>query len=72
MEKETFELRNNEEFVPLNKILKIKQVAQTGGHAKVLIEDEAVSVNGEIETRIRRKMRKGDLISVEGIEIEIV
>lgn len=72
MEKETFELRNNEEFVPLNKILKIKQIAQTGGHAKILIEDRLVSVNGEIETRIRRKMRKGDLISVEGMEIEIV
>ncbi|MFT5821076.1 MAG: ribosome-associated protein [Crocinitomix sp.] len=72
MEKQTFELRNNEEFVALNKILKIKQIAQTGGHAKLLIEDRLVSVNGEIESRIRRKMRKGDLISVEGIEIEIV
>ncbi|NOQ73516.1 MAG: RNA-binding S4 domain-containing protein [Crocinitomix sp.] len=72
MEKQTFELRNNEEFVALNKILKIKQIAQTGGHAKLLIEDRLVSVNGEIESRIRRKMRKGDLISLEGIEIEIV
>ena len=72
MEKQTFELRNNEEFVALNKILKIKQIAQTGGHAKLLIEDSLVSVNGEIESRIRRKMRKGDLISLEGIEIEIV
>lgn len=72
MEKQNFELRNNEEFVELNKILKLKQIAQTGGHAKILIEDGLVQVNGEVEFRKRRKMRKGDLILVEGIEIEIV
>jgi ribosome-associated protein len=72
MEKDTFELRNNEEFVELNKILKLKQIAQTGGHAKLIIGDGLVQVNGEIEYRIRKKMRKGDLILVEGIEIEIV
>ncbi len=72
MEKQNFELRNNEEFVELNKILKLKQIAQTGGHAKILIEDGLVQVNGEVEFRKRRKMRKGDLILIEGIEIEIV
>jgi len=72
MEKETFELRNNEEFIELYKILKLKQIAQTGGHAKLLIEDGLVRVNGEIELRKRKKMRKGELILVEGMEIEIV
>ena len=72
MEKQNFELKNNEEFIELNKILKLKQIAQTGGHAKILIEDGLVQVNGEVEFRKRRKMRKGDLILVEGIKIEIV
>lgn len=72
MEKDTFELKNNEEFIELNKILKLKQIAQSGGHAKLIIEEGSVQVNGEIEFRKRRKMRKGDLIHVEGIEIEIV
>ena len=72
MEKQNFELKNNEEFIELNKILKLKQIAQTGGHAKILIEDGLVQVNGEVEFRKRRKMRKGDLILVEGIKIAIV
>ena len=54
MEKQNFELKNNEEFIELNKILKLKQIAQTGGHAKILIEDGLVQVNGEVEFRKRR------------------
>lgn len=72
MKKETFELRNDEAFIELIKLLKLKQIAQTGGHAKLIIEEGIVLVNGEKELRKRKKLRKGDLIKVENTEIEIV
>ena len=71
-DKRTFELADNEEYIQLNQLLKIEQVAQTGGHAKILIEEGEISVNNEVESRIRRKLRKGDIVSAEGIQIEIV
>lgn len=72
MQKDKFALRDNELFIELIKLLKIKQFAQTGGHAKMIIEDGLVKVNGEVEFRKRNKLKKGDLIVVDNIEIEIV
>jgi ribosome-associated protein len=72
MQKDKFALRDNELFIELIKLLKIKQFAQTGGHAKMIIEDGLVKVNGEVEFRKRNKLKKGDLIVVDHVEIEIV
>lgn len=72
MEKDTFELRKDEEYIELMKLLKIKQIAQTGGHAKMIIEEGTIFVNGEQEFRKRKKLRKGDLIVCEDLEIEIL
>ena len=58
MQKDKFALRDNELFIELIKLLKIKQFAQTGGHAKMIIEDGLVKVNGEVEFRKRNKLKK--------------
>jgi ribosome-associated protein len=50
------------EPVELFKILKFEGLADSGAHAKQLIDDGQVSVNGQIETRRRRKIRNHDLI----------
>jgi ribosome-associated protein len=71
-EKRTFELKPDSEFIELMKLLKIEQIAQTGGHAKILIEEESVRVNKEVELRKRKKLRKGDTVQFEDIIIEIV
>jgi len=47
-------------------ILKLKSITGTGGHAKLLIQSGDVSVNGEIETRRRRKLVVGDVVEVAG------
>ncbi|MBN1111833.1 MAG: RNA-binding S4 domain-containing protein [Bacteroidales bacterium] len=65
-----FEL--NADYLELNKLLKTTQIAQTGGHAKILISEGSVIRNGEVETRIRAKIVKGDKIEVEGKIIEVV
>lgn len=70
--KKTFELSEKQAYIQLNQLLKIEQIAQTGGHAKILIEEGQIQVNKEVEHRIRRKLHKGDIIVFEEIEIEIV
>ena len=70
MQKIEFNLRG-EEFIELNKMLKLLQIAQTGGHAKLLIQDGLISLNGEPESRIRAKLRTGDVVQVED-EVEIL
>ena len=72
MEKDTFKLRPTDEFIELIKLLKIKQIAQSGGHAKMIVEDGLVNVNGEQEFRKRKKLRPGDIIELEGITISII
>lgn len=71
MKKEIFNLRPGDEFIPLINLLKLKGIAQTGGHAKLMVEDGEVKVNGEQELRKRRKLRPGDIVEIEGISIEI-
>ena len=58
----TFEL--NQEYIELIKLLKLTGIAETGGMAKALVDDEQVLYNGQIDTRKRLKVRKGDTIEV--------
>ena len=66
-----FELKADQEFIQLNNLLQVKQIAQTGGHAKILIKNNEVSLNGTIETQIRKKLRTGDIVVIDGLEITI-
>lgn len=60
------------EFVELFKILKFEGLAESGGNAKQVIQDGLVSVNGEVETRKRKKIRAGDQIDFIDHHIEVV
>ena len=72
MNKDIFELRPDDEFIVLVKLLKLMQIAQTGGHAKLLVEEGAIYVNGEQEYRKRRKLRAGDEVVYIERRIEIL
>ena len=60
------------EFVELYKILKFEGLSESGGRAKQAIADGMVSVNGEVETRKRKKIRAGDQIDFIDHHIDIV
>ena len=60
-----------EETLSLNNALKLSGLAETGGQAKLLIQSGQVKVNGEVETRRKRKIRAGDVIEVDGEEFEV-
>ncbi len=72
MENDTFKLRPTDEFIELIKLLKLKQIAQSGGHAKMIVEEGLVKVNGTQEFRKRNKLRPGDVVEMEEIRISII
>lgn len=54
------------EALRLDQFLKLRGIADTGGHAKLLIQGGEVHVNGQLETRRRRKLALGDVVAVDG------
>lgn len=59
------------EPVELYKILKFEGLAASGGEAKRTITDGFITVNGEIETRKRRKIVHGDTIGLGDIIYQV-
>jgi ribosome-associated protein len=66
----TFQL-NNHEYIELNKLLKLLQLVESGGMAKVVITEGDVLVNEQVETQIRKKLRAGDLVAFNGQQIKV-
>ena len=65
-------LEIEEEPIELYKILKFDNMVQSGGEAKFVIAEGLVRVNGEVETRKRKKIISGDIIEFEGEKIRII
>ena len=57
---------NSENPLCLDQFLKLTGIAGTGGQAKLMIQGGEIRVNGEIETRRRRKLSAGDVVEVDG------
>jgi ribosome-associated protein len=52
------------ESIRLGQALKLSGLAGTGGEARALVEEGAVTVNGEVETRRGRQLRHGDVVAL--------
>ena len=61
----------NGDYIELIQLLKAFGIAETGGHAKMIVEDGEVLRNGEVELRKRAKLVPGDVIELEGIKITL-
>ena len=68
MEKATVQIRT--EFIKLQDLLKFAGAEETGGDAKLIIQEGRVSVNGEVCTMRGKKMRSGDRAVIDG-ELEL-
>ncbi len=55
----------------LGQALKVANIVGSGGEAKVLIQEGAVSVNGEVETRRGRRLRAGDVVEFGDERLEV-
>ncbi|MEL6496274.1 MAG: RNA-binding S4 domain-containing protein [Cyanobacteria bacterium J06623_7] len=53
-------------YIKLDQFLKWQGIAQTGGEAKIMIQQGMVEVNGEAEERRGRKLVTGDRVTVDG------
>ena len=60
------------ENIELGKFLKYGGLAQSGGQAKMWIEQGLVTVNGQPETRRRKKLVPGDTVTCEGKSMKVI
>lgn len=61
-----------EDFIRLDSAMKLADMVVTGGHAKIVIQDGEVTVNGEVCTMRGKKLRKGDKVTFDGMGFEII
>ena len=61
----------NGDFIELYKLLKFIQLVQSGGEAKMMVEEGLVKLNGETELRKRAKVKPGDLVEARGYQITV-
>ena len=54
------------EFIKLQDLLKFAGAVETGGEAKLLIQEGRVSVNGQVCTQRGKKLRPGDKAELDG------
>lgn len=54
------------EFIKLQDFLKFCNAVETGGEAKLLIQDGQALVNGEVCTMRGKKLRPGDRVTLDG------
>ncbi len=66
------EIEINKEPVELYKLLKFESILSSGGEAKYVISEGYVLVNGEVETRKRKKILSGDIIEFNGEKYKLL
>jgi ribosome-associated protein len=69
--KQEFKL-DGEEYIILCNLLKAVGACQTGGHAKMVISDGLVKVDGKVELRKRCKIIVNQLVEFEDYKIKII
>lgn len=62
---------NGAEYIELIKLLKLLRLAESGGHAKIMVENGEVKLNGEVEYRKRAKLRSGDIVETSEKKISV-
>ena len=60
------------EFIRLDSFLKLCDAVQSGGHAKIVIQDGEIKVNGEVCTQRGKKLHVGDKVEFEHKIYEII
>lgn len=66
-EKKQVSKKIDTDFIRLDSFLKMCDAVQTGGHAKIVIQEGEVRVNGEICTQRGKKLRSGDKAEFENV-----
>ena len=67
----TIEVPIRDETIRLGQLLKLAGVVDDGAHARSLIEDGEVSVDGEVERRRGRQVHPGSAVDLGGTLIRV-
>lgn len=59
------------DFIQLDSLLKFEGIAETGGHAKVMIKNNEVRVNNEVCTARGKKIKENDVVTVDNVDYTI-
>ncbi|GAA5533208.1 RNA-binding S4 domain-containing protein [Deinococcus aluminii] len=57
--------------IDLQDFLKLRGLVETGGEAKFRVQGGEVRVNGAVETRRRKKLRRGDIVEYAGERVRV-
>jgi len=71
MTRQTFTISDENEFITLDKLLKVMRMVGSGGEAHAAIQEGLVKVNGAVELQKRKKLRVGDTAEFNNYLIEI-
>lgn len=71
MEQERMQAAIHTEWIKLDALLKFTGLCDTGGFAKELVQQGAVSVNGTVCTMRGKKIRPGDVVEVDRFRVEV-
>ena len=63
--------RADPDTIDLQDFLKLTGLVETGGEAKFRVQGGEVQLNGEVETRRRRKLRRGDFVEYAGQRVSV-
>jgi ribosome-associated protein len=66
------EFQLNYYFIELDNLLKATDLAASGAEARQYILAGSIKINGQVETRIRRKLRIGECVEFGKHQIRIV
>lgn len=69
MDREIIEITG--EFIKLDSLLKFARITETGGIAKEIVQAGKVKVNGEVCTMRGKKIREGDVVSIDEAGVEL-
>ena len=71
MQKITFEIESDHQHVELNQLLKLAGLCDSGGAGKAIVASGAVSVDGAMELRKTCKIRAGQVVRLDDVEIRV-
>ena len=70
MSKPITEVGIHTEYIQLDQLLKFEGIIETGGQIKPLLEEGLITINGVVCKEKRKKLRSGDIISIDGLDTD--
>ena len=71
-QKEHQQIKIDSEFIRLDALLKLVNAVMTGGHAKIVIQEGDVKVNGEVCTARGKKIHPGEKVEFDSVVYEVI